>query len=112
MTQVLFYDKKTITDIRNLHFYLEKGLVLKNTNRVVEYKRRKWLKKYIDLNTCLRINAKNDFERDYFKLMNNSVFGKTMENVRGRIEVECCFNDERQEHLQSKTIRKYYTISQ
>jgi ribosomal protein L31E len=98
-----FYDKKDyIIDIRNLKFYLEKGLALKKINRVVEYKQRKWLKEYIDLNTCLSTKAKNDFEKDYFKLMNNSVFGKTMENVRGRIQVECCLNDERQEHLNLK----------
>jgi hypothetical protein len=105
-----FYDKKDyIIDIRNLRFYLEKGLVLNKINRVVEYKQRKWLKEYIDLNTSLRTKAKNDFEKDHFKLIKNSVFGKTMENVRGRIQVECCFNDERQKHLQSKTTFKSTT---
>jgi hypothetical protein len=56
-------------DMRNPHFYLEKGSALKKINRVVEYKQRKWLKEYIDLNICLRTKAKNDFEKDSFKLL-------------------------------------------
>jgi len=69
-----FYDKNDyIIDIRNQIFYLQKGLVLNKINRVVEYKQKKWLKEYVDLNTSLRTKANNDFEKDYFKLMKNSV---------------------------------------
>lgn len=98
-----FYAKKdNVIDIRNLKLYLEHGLILKRINRVIEYKQKAWLKEWIDLNTNFRKNAKNDFEKDYFKLMNNAVFGKTMENVRGRVDVKCAFDDEYQRKYLSK----------
>jgi hypothetical protein len=99
-----FNNKKDyIIDIRVLKFYLQQGLELTNINRVVQYKQKAWLKNWIDMNTDFRKHAKNDFEKDYFKLMNNSVFGKTMENVRGRIDIKCAFDDEAQIKYQSKT---------
>jgi hypothetical protein len=67
---------------RNLKYAIEKGLKITKVHKVIEYKQEAWMKRYIDFNTSMRAAAKNDFEKDMFKLMNNSVFGKTMQNIR------------------------------
>ena len=102
--------KKYILHYENLKQYLRLGLKLTHIHRGIKFKESPWLEKYISLNTKLRTEAKNEFEKDFFKLMNNSVFGKTMENIRNRVVINLVNNKKQAEKLSAKPNFKHCNI--
>ena len=82
MYAICIIKKEYVVHIRTLKQPLNHGLMLKKVHTVVQFNEKSWLIPYIEMNTKLRTEAKNNFEKDFFKLMN--VFGKTMENIRSR----------------------------
>ena len=86
---------KYVVHIRTLQFYLKHGLKFKKIHRAIKFGQKEILKPYIEFNTEKRKNAWNDFEKDIFKLLNNAVFGKTMEDKRKHLDFEIV-SDERQ----------------
>ena len=86
---------KYVVHIRTLQFFLKHGLKLKKIHRAIKFEQKEILKPYIEFNTEKRKNARNDFEKDIFKLLNNAVFGKTMEDKRKHLDFEIVSDERR-----------------
>ena len=101
---------KYVIHHETLKLYLSIGLKLTKIHRGITFEESAWLKPYIDLNTNLRAKATNDFEKDFFKLMNNSVFGKTMENIRNRVDIRLVTRESQAKKLTCKPNYQHHTI--
>jgi len=96
--------KKYILHCKNLKQCLDLGLKLTKIHRGISFKEESWMKPYIELNTKLRTKASSEFEKDVFKLVNNSVFGKTMENIRNRVDIRLKTDSKSAEKLAANLI--------
>ena len=86
--------KKYCIHYRNLKYIVDLGVEVSEVHNVVSFNQSPWLEKYIKFNTDMRKKTKNDFEKDFFKLMNNAVFGKTMENLKARVNIHATTSDD------------------
>ena len=105
----LLNKKKYVIHVNSLKQALNHELKLKKIHRIIEFNQKEWLKPYIHMNTELRKEAKNDFEKNLFKLMNNSVFGKTMENIRKHRDIKLVTTDKKRSKLVLEP--NYHTIN-
>jgi hypothetical protein len=86
------------------------GMKVSKIHRIISFKQSRWLKPYIDFNTEMRKQAKNAFEKDFFKLMNNAVFGKIMENLRKHVNVKLVTEGKKLKRMTSKPTFKSFKI--
>ena len=97
-------DKKNyLVHYRMLKFYVRYGMVVDKVHEIISFKQSKWLEKYINFNTQKRNQAVNDFEKDFYKLLNNAFYGKTMENVRNRLKIKFVKKDDYREIIKQQS---------
>ncbi|XP_022791041.1 uncharacterized protein LOC111330447 [Stylophora pistillata] len=102
--------EKYVIHHETLKFYMCLGMKIGKIHRIIKFEESPWMKPYIDLNTERRAKADTDFEKDFFKRMNNSVYGKTMENIRKRVDVRLVNSEEKAKKLVNKVNFKHRTI--
>ena len=95
--------QKNVDHIRVKKQALNHGLKLKKVPRVIQFNQEIWMKQYIEMNTQLRKRVKNEFEKDFFKLMNNSALRKTMENVRKKRDIKLVTTDKKRKPISFRT---------
>ena len=97
-------DKKNyLVHYRMLKFYLRHGMIVDKVHNIISFRQSRWLKNYINFNTQKRNQAVNDFEKDFYKLLNNAFHGKTMENVRNRLKIKFVKKDDHREIIKQQS---------
>jgi hypothetical protein len=106
----LHHKERYVIHYRNLKMYVRLGMRVTKIHRVMSFTQSRWLKPYIDFNTEQRKLAKNEFEKDFFKLMNNAVFGKTLQNDRKHMDVKLVADGRQFRRLTAKPNFKSFKI--
>ena len=97
-------DKKNyLVHYRMIKFYLRHGMIVDKVHNITSFRQSRWLEKYINFITQKRNQALNDFEKDFYKLLNNAFFGKTMENVRNRLKTKFIKKDDHREKIKQQS---------
>ena len=95
--------QKYVIHYRMFKFYTKMGMKVTHIHTIYRFKQNPWLAKYIDHNTQKRTKAKTNFENDLYKLLNNAFFGKTMENVRDRVNLEFINHSQKQKIMKRQS---------
>ena len=95
--------KNYLIHYRMLKFYIRQGMIVDKIHNIISFRQSRWVEKYIIFNTQKRNKAKNDFEKDFYKLLNNAFYGKTMENVRNRLKIKFFKKDEYREIIKQQS---------
>ena len=110
MLTTLLPKKNYIVHYKNLKQAISHGLKVVKIHRATRFSQSKWMASYIKLCTSMRVQAKNEFEKDFWKLLINSVFGKCMDNVRPRTSIKLVSSEQKARKLMAKTSFKDRTI--
>ena len=107
------HDKKNyVIHYRNLKLYTSLGLKVTKIHKILTFKQSPWLSKYIEFNSNKRAQARNKFDEDFFKVMNNAMFGKTMENLRLRRSIDLVTDESKKKLISQPTFRSLRVVNE